>query len=141
VSFSNTAYLDDYGSANSVAVGSDGTVFLADGIEGLFAYEYSTATASAEEYSKNPVVYELIQNYPNPFNPSTTIEFTLPKSEFVELKIYNILGKEVSTLVSNKLNQVNHTFQFDGMNLASGIYFYLIETGEFQDVKKMILIK
>lgn len=85
--------------------------------------------------------YYLNQNYPNPFNPSTTIEFTLPKSEFVELKVYNILGKEVSTLVSNKLKSGNHTYTFDGKNLASGIYYYQLVAGDYREVKKMILIK
>jgi hypothetical protein len=85
--------------------------------------------------------YFLEQNYPNPFNPSTTIQFTLPKSEFVELKVYNILGKEVSTLVSNKLNQGNHTYQFDGRNLASGVYCYQLVAGDYRDVKKMILLR
>ena len=73
--------------------------------------------------------YQSNQNYPNPFNPLTTIEFTLPKSEFVELK------------VSNKLNQGNHTYTFDGKNLASGIYYYQLVAGEYREVKKMILIK
>ena len=85
--------------------------------------------------------YHLPQNYPNPFNPSTTIEFSLAKSEFVELKIYNILGKEVSTLVSKKLNQGNHTYTFDGKNLASGIYYYQLVASDYREVKKMILIK
>jgi len=58
-------------------------------------------------------MYELFQNHPNPFNPSTTIEFSLPKAEFVKLKVYNILGKEVTTLLSKKLNQGDHTFKLD----------------------------
>jgi len=85
--------------------------------------------------------YELLQNYPNPFNPTTTIEFSLPKSEYVELRIYNILGNEVATLVSHKLNQSNHTYQFDGKNLASGIYYYQLVAGDYREVKKMILLK
>ncbi len=85
--------------------------------------------------------FVLSQNYPNPFNPSTTIKFTLPKSEFVELKVYNILGKEVATLVSNKLNQGNHTYTFDGKNLASGIYYYQLVAGDYREVKKMILLR
>ena len=85
--------------------------------------------------------YKLSQNYPNPFNPSTIIEFQIPSSEFTTLKVYDILGKEVSTLVSRKLNSGNHTYTFDGRNLASGIYYFSIQAGEFQDVKKMILIK
>ena len=96
---------------------------------------------SLETYENNQRDFRLSQNFPNPFNPSTTIEFDLPKSEFVELKVYNILGKEVSTLVSNKLNQGNHTYTFDGRNLASGIYYYQIEAGDFHQVKKMILLK
>jgi hypothetical protein len=96
---------------------------------------------SVNEQYQIPSAFVLYQNYPNPFNPSTTIEFTLPKSEFVELKIYNILGKEVSTLVSNKLNQGSHTYQFDGKNLASGVYYYQLVAGNFHQVKKMILIK
>jgi ligand-binding sensor domain-containing protein len=85
--------------------------------------------------------YRLSQNYPNPFNPSTTIEFSLPKSEFVELKIFNILGKEVSTLVSKKLNQGGHIYQFDGKDLASGIYYYQLVAGEYREVMKMIILK
>jgi len=83
----------------------------------------------------------LQQNYPNPFNPSTTIEFTLPKSAFVELKVYNILGKVVSTLVSKKLNQGSHTYTFDGRNRASGIYYYQLFAGDYREVKKMLLLK
>jgi hypothetical protein len=88
-----------------------------------------------------PVRFAMEQNYPNPFNPSTTIEFALPKSEFVELKVYNILGKEVATLVSMKLNQGNYTYTFDGKNLASGIYYYQLVAGEYNEVRKMILLR
>jgi hypothetical protein len=107
-----------------------------------------------EENGNKPDLFILRQNYPNPFNPSTTIEFTLPKSEFVTLKVYNIIGEEITTVVSKKLQAGNHTYQFDGSDLASGIYLYRIvidsygevgdparRTGEFQDVKKMVLIK
>jgi len=105
------------------------------------AYEYGDPLAVEQEKTNLPNRYSLRQNYPNPFNPSTNIEFTLPKPEYVELKVYNILGKEVTTLVSNKLNPGNHTYQFNSKNLSSGIYFYRIETGDFQDVKKMILLR
>ena len=86
-------------------------------------------------------IFTLYQNYPNPFNPITNIEFRLPQLEFVTLKIYNMLGKEVSTLVSMKLNPGNHTYTFDGKNLASGIYYYRLVAGEYREVKKMILLK
>lgn len=65
----------------------------------------------------------------------------LPYSEFVELKIYNILGKEVTILVSKKLNQGSHTYQFDGKNLASGVYYYQLVAGEYREVRKMVLMK
>jgi hypothetical protein len=100
-----------------------------------------TVTSLESNYPKIPKSVSLYQNYPNPFNPSTTIEFNLPKSEFVELKVFNILGKEVLTLVSNKLNQGNHTYTFDGKNLASGIYYYQLVAGDYREVKKMILLK
>jgi photosystem II stability/assembly factor-like uncharacterized protein len=85
--------------------------------------------------------YKLSQNYPNPFNPKTTIEFSLPKSEFTILKIYNILGKEIRTIVSKKLNSGNHIYTFDGKNLASGVYYYRIEAGNFVQTRKMIYLK
>jgi len=105
---------------------------------------YATAPVTALEeinsrhYRKG---FALSQNYPNPFNPSTTIEFRLPQPEYVELKIYNILGKEVMTLVSMKLNQGNFNYTFDGINLASGIYCYQLVAGEYMEAKKMILLK
>jgi outer membrane protein assembly factor BamB len=85
--------------------------------------------------------YQLHQNYPNPFNPATTIEFTLLKSGYVELKVYNILGGEVSTIVSKKLNQGTYSYSFDGRDLASGVYYYRLVTGDYRKVKKMILLK
>jgi len=99
------------------------------------------AVTNIDLVQKVPKEYKLKQNYPNPFNPSTTIEFTLLKSEFVELKVYNILGKEVATLVSKKLNQGNHTYTFDGKHLASGVYYYRIEAGNFVETRKMIYLK
>jgi polyhydroxybutyrate depolymerase len=85
--------------------------------------------------------FALEQNYPNPFNPITTIEFTLLKSEYVELKIYDLLGKELSTLIAKKLNSGNHSYTFYGKNLASGIYYYHLLAGNYQEVKKMILLR
>jgi hypothetical protein len=103
-------------------------------------YEFDPTTNIKIRYNF-PLNYSLKQNYPNPFNPSTNIEFTLPKSEFVELKVYNILGKEVATLVSNRLNSGNHTYTFDGKDLASGVYYYQLVAGDHREIKKMILLK
>lgn len=88
-----------------------------------------------------PRGYALNQNYPNPFNPSTTIKFDLPKNEFVSLKIYDILGREISTMLNQKIDAGNHEVTFDAKNLPSGIYFYTISAGEFKATKKMILLR
>ena len=89
-----------------------------------------------------PANYSLSQNYPNPFNPSTTIRFALPKTSNVTLKVYNMSGQEVSTLLSNATVQAGiNEFKFDASKLSSGVYFYSIQAGNFRDVKKMIVIK
>ncbi len=88
-----------------------------------------------------PVSYELYQNYPNPFNPTTNIKFAIPKSTNVKLVVYDVTGKEVTTLVNNYLNAGQYTFEFNAKNLASGIYLYRIETDNFVKVNKMILMK
>ncbi len=88
-----------------------------------------------------PKEFLLEQNYPNPFNPKTIIRFKIKDSRFVTLKIYDINGKEVLTLVNGKLNPGTYEVDFDGSNLASGVYFYKIVTQSFSDTKKMALIK
>ena len=95
-----------------------------------------------ENYNeKIPQDYSLSQNYPNPFNPTTNIRFSLTKLSFTTLKIYDILGREVATLVNNELSAGRHTYEFDGSGLSSGIYFYRLQTGEFTQTRKMLLIK
>ena len=88
-----------------------------------------------------PTEYTLSQNYPNPFNPTTVIGFALPNAEFVDLRVYDILGNEIVTLVSDRLNQGYHTRTFDGKNLAAGVYYYRLVAGDFSAAKKLILIK
>ncbi len=88
-----------------------------------------------------PQRYALSQNYPNPFNPSTKIDYSIPKEGFVTLKIFNLLGQEVATPVSEKQTAGNHTVSFDASKLPSGIYFYRITAGSFVSTKKMTLIK
>ena len=88
-----------------------------------------------------PLEFKLSQNYPNPFNPTTNINFSLPERSFVELKIYNILGIEISTIVNKELQAGNYNFPFDAENLTSGIYFYKLNAGKFSVTKKMTLIK
>jgi hypothetical protein len=83
----------------------------------------------------------LRQNYPNPFNPSTTISYDLPANNFVTLKVYDILGKEVATLVNGFQTRKRHEVTFNGAGLASGVYFYRLQTALFSEVKKMVLVK
>ncbi|MBK7157638.1 MAG: T9SS type A sorting domain-containing protein [Ignavibacteria bacterium] len=89
----------------------------------------------------SPERYELSQNYPNPFNPSTKINFSIPKQSFVSLKIYDMLGKEVSQLVSEIKTAGVYSIDFNALNLSSGTYFYQLKAGEFSDIKRMMLIK
>jgi 5-hydroxyisourate hydrolase-like protein (transthyretin family) len=83
----------------------------------------------------------LYQNYPNPFNPSTTIEFDLPKASDIRIEVYKITGQKVQTLLNEKLSVGNHKVEFNAQNLSSGVYFYRIEAGEYEEVRKMILLK
>ena len=85
--------------------------------------------------------FQLYQNYPNPFNPSTTIKYSVIKSDFIKIKIYDVLGREIKILI-NKFKQAGtYEVQFDASGLASGIYFYTLRAGEFTKTKKMILLK
>ena len=93
-----------------------------------------------------PTVFRLGQNYPNPFNPVTTIKYDIPVNSEITLKVYNILGQEVKTLVSGIQNRGRYEVKFDGTNLASGIYFYILkgtslEGQNYTAVKKMVLVK
>jgi hypothetical protein len=88
-----------------------------------------------------PLAFELKQNYPNPFNPSTTIEFTLPERSPVSLKIYNLLGQEIETLVDGTLNAGLHTVEWYGAGRSSGIYFYRLAFKDKTITKKMALMK
>ena len=88
-----------------------------------------------------PSIFELKQNYPNPFNPSTTIEFDLPKTSEVTLKIFNILGEEVAMLVSDRLSTGSYSYEWDASNLASGVYLYRLQAGEYVETRKMVLMR
>ncbi len=88
-----------------------------------------------------PHDYALSQNYPNPFNPATAISYELSAISYVTLKVYNVLGQEVASLVNGTRQPGEYTVQFDGSRLPSGVYFYRIEAGQYRSVKKMILMK
>jgi len=91
--------------------------------------------------NKIPSDYKLSQNYPNPFNPSTNIKFEIPKSSFVNLVVYDMLGREIAKLVNEKLNVGIYSVDWNGSNFSSGMYFYKLTSGDFSEVKKMVLIK
>lgn len=95
-----------------------------------------------------PTEYMLMQSYPNPFNPTTTINYQLPTANHVTLKVYDVLGREVATLVDENKTAGSYQATFDGSRFASGVYFYRIEvedpvsgTGTFTAVKKFVLMK
>ena len=93
------------------------------------------------EVSSQPEEYSLSQNYPNPFNPTTTIDFSIPQSGNVKLKVFNSIGEEVATLINDYKEAGSYQVNINSKNLTSGIYFYKIEAGNFSSIKKMILLK
>jgi hypothetical protein len=125
-------HLDYNQTANKVRIGT----------HGRGVYEISgLVTGIVNVNNLTPKKYSLSQNYPNPFNPSTLIKFSILNNENVKLKVYDLLGKEITTLVNNHLTTGTYDVNFDGSNLNSGVYVYRIETDNFTDSKKMILIK
>ncbi|MEW5842799.1 MAG: T9SS type A sorting domain-containing protein [Bacteroidota bacterium] len=111
----------------------------------VFVDEYQVlspiVTSIRQEQSSVPTMFDLSQNYPNPFNPTTKIKFTILSEEFVSLKIYNVLGQEVTTLVSQQMRAGSYLVDFNASMLSSGVYFYRIEAGKFSATKKMLLLK
>lgn len=100
-----------------------------------------TGVTGVEEIPGLPVEFSLDQNYPNPFNPTTVINFSIPASANVSLKVYNAVGQEVATLVNEFKNAANYKVDFNGSKLSSGVYFYKLDAGNFVQTKKMLLIK
>ena len=134
--------------AMSIALQTDGKI-LAGGYSGIAAgstvfvlARYLTSNSTGINEAKSlPKSFALEQNYPNPFNPSTTINYSIPKSGLVTIKIYDILGREVKTLVNEEKNAGNYNVEFNAGRLASGIYLYRMSAGSFEETKKLILIK
>jgi hypothetical protein len=98
-------------------------------------------TSINNERLNSPGSFILEQNYPNPFNPSTSIEYSVPSSEYVNIKVFDILGNEVANLVNERKEAGNYRVNFDASNLTSGLYIYKIKAGSFHQVRKMMLIK
>lgn len=105
---------------------------------------YRTIQSTSRVEETNPEIsssFELKQNYPNPFNPATTIEFDIPSSGFVSLKVYNVAGQEVAVLINKVLAAGSHIIRWNAKNLSSGLYFYKLESREYQDIKKLVFMK
>jgi hypothetical protein len=101
----------------------------------------STSPVGIKKLSNTVESFNLEQNYPNPFNPSTKIGFSVPKTDYVDLRVYDILGREIKTLLSEQLNAGEYEIEFDAKNLASGMYYYRLQSGDNVSVKKMTLVK
>jgi len=103
--------------------------------------ETGTSDVSVTDVSTRPCGFRLSQNFPNPFNPTTVISLDLAKSGYTSLSVYNVLGQLVATLIDQYMNAGTYNETFDARNLQSGVYFYQIRSGDFTQVKKMILMK
>ncbi len=125
---------------HSVEKYSEGYLIIASG-KGI--YKNTTPVSVHEENSElNSILnYSLCQNYPNPFNPNTNIQYEISSKQFVTLKVYDVLGNEVATLVNEEKPAGNYEVEFDASNLSSGVYYYQLRSGDFVQTKKMILMK
>ena len=135
------ADIDNDGKGDIGAVGSlppSGTVSTLVFIKGS---NTGLTTVGSSEISGIPDKFILEQNYPNPFNPVTVIRYSLTANSPVELKIYNLLGKEVAALVNEVKNTGTHSVEWNAAGFPSGIYFYTISANDFKDTKRMILLK
>ena len=118
----------------------DGTVAVGTFGKGVFGYNYNV-TGVKNDHPILPGVYSLSQNYPNPFNPTTMISYSLPKTGLVTIKVYDVLGNEIETLVNKQKVAGKYSVEFNGGKLSSGVYFYRMQAGDFVETKKLVLMK
>ena len=110
------------------------------GMTGSFAASRATGVEN-DQASLHPDAFKLVQNYPNPFNPTTTISFDIPFQTFVSIRVFNLVGQEVATLVSENMAAGSYTKIWNAESMPSGIYFYQLQTKSFTDTKKLVLLK
>ncbi len=116
-------------------------IFIQD-ISNYNTHSIDTNTVSISQIgSVVPVEYKIYQNYPNPFNPSTKIKFDVPQSSKIKLSVFDISGKEMEVLFNDKLSPGSYEFKWDASQYSSGVYFYRIQSNEFIETKRMLLIK
>ncbi|GBD86793.1 hypothetical protein BMS3Abin03_00717 [bacterium BMS3Abin03] len=131
-----------HGNDKNISTSNFGMGFVFEGIfDDLKVYSLSGATGVEDASGLIPSSFKLMQNYPNPFNPSTTISYSIPNSEKVSLKVFDVLGNEIAELVNGEKPAGYYEVNFDALNLSSGIYYYTIKAGSFVRSRKMILLK
>ncbi len=116
------------------------TLFIATDGDGVFYYEESLVSVNEKNF-RAPLQYKLEQNYPNPFNPSTMITYEIPRETNVSIKIYNVLGKEITTLLNKNQKAGKYEIEWNAADFGSGVYFYTIKSDDFILTKKMILVR
>ncbi|NWG28987.1 MAG: T9SS type A sorting domain-containing protein [Ignavibacteriaceae bacterium] len=109
--------------------------------DGLWQRDTSEVITALEEQNKSPQEFKLFQNYPNPFNPKTSIQYVIGSCQFVTLKVYDVLGNEVATLVDQEQAAGSYEINFEADGFKSGIYFYTLNAGSFTQTKKLVLLK
>jgi len=120
---------------------SMGDYLIAGTENGIWRRAMTQLTTVEDKNNSIPIAYSLAQNYPDPFNPTTTINFSVPKTSLVNLKVYDLLGREVTTLVNENKSIGNYSVRFNAGKLVSGVYFYRMQAGDFVQTKKLILLK
>jgi choice-of-anchor B domain-containing protein len=138
--------LDFQGAWNVFPYYPSGKFVGSDMATGLYVLKFGNPTGISHNGNEIPGTFKLEQNYPNPFNPVTKIYFSIPNSEgrnsfFTVLKVYDITGRVVQTLVEQSLNSGSYTAELNAADMASGMYFYSLEAGDFKETKKMVLVK
>jgi hypothetical protein len=134
----NLGLLNNY--VNSFAIIGQ-NLFAGTSGSGVWRRALSDLTSLVTKLFELPNEYELKQNYPNPFNPSTVIVYQLPVNSVVTVKVYDVLGRAVETLVNERESAGTHSVKFNAANLPSGVYFYRLEAGGYHDTKKLLLLK
>jgi choice-of-anchor B domain-containing protein len=144
------AWYDTFPSSNSAQFSgcwgvfmfpSSGKIIGSDMSGGLFVIKMGSTPVGITNNQTIPQSFSLKQNYPNPFNPSTTIEYNIPKNEYVTVKVFDALGKQVAILADEYKTAGSYKVNYDANALTSGIYFYTINAGSFTETKKMMLVK
>jgi len=131
--------VNNHAYVKQIQMNSFGDIFYVDN-GALFKINRTVTDVAKDSYSQ-PTEFHLFQNYPNPFNPFTTISYSLPHNSFVTLKMYNIVGQEIKTLVNEEKFSGTYSVGFDGSDISSGMYLYTLQAGYFSQSKKLLLLK